>query len=206
MGTAVAIVNVKGGVAKTSTTINLGAALVELGYGVTLLDLDPTRALTVTLGERDDPLRVRAVTPRTLADHVRPDGWTLIDCPPALPDENKRALAVADAYLVPVAPSLHSMLLVRETLAQARAIHPDAGLVGILFTMVDRYGVTDAIRAELRRVFGSALLKSEIPRRLAVERAHAAGVPVLEFEPRNAASEAYRAAAREIVKRGKKKA
>ncbi len=46
----IAISNEKGGVAKTTTTISLGAALVDLGHHVLLVDLDPQANLTLSLG------------------------------------------------------------------------------------------------------------------------------------------------------------
>lgn len=46
----IAIINQKGGVGKTATTVNLGAALAETGRRVLLLDLDPQGHLTTHLG------------------------------------------------------------------------------------------------------------------------------------------------------------
>ena len=50
----IALANQKGGVAKTTTTLNLGVALHELGNRVLLVDLDPQGNLTMSQGMNPD--------------------------------------------------------------------------------------------------------------------------------------------------------
>lgn len=50
MTVIIAVSNGKGGVGKTTTTLNVGAALAEQGYSVLLVDLDPQADLTTGLG------------------------------------------------------------------------------------------------------------------------------------------------------------
>jgi chromosome partitioning protein len=53
-----AVANQKGGVAKTTTVASLGAAMVEKGRRVLLVDLDPQGCLTFSLGQDPDKLAV----------------------------------------------------------------------------------------------------------------------------------------------------
>lgn len=62
MSRILAVANMKGGVGKTTSTVNLAAALAQQGHKVLAVDLDPQASLTVALGFKPDEL------PRTIAN------------------------------------------------------------------------------------------------------------------------------------------
>jgi chromosome partitioning protein len=86
VGRVLAVVNQKGGVGKTTSTINLGAALAAEGAKVLLVDFDPQGALSVGLGLNPNSLELTvynllldaSVTFDEVVQHSKVDGLDLI--------------------------------------------------------------------------------------------------------------------------------
>jgi len=66
MGRVISFANQKGGVAKTTTTLNLGVAISEQGLKVLLVDLDPQGNLTMSQGLNPDTIERSMFDSRTL--------------------------------------------------------------------------------------------------------------------------------------------
>ena len=90
----ISLANQKGGVGKTTCTINLGGALAELGYRVLCIDVDPQANLTVGLGIS------LADVHRSMADVLNEDRVAL--------DEVIRETAVAGLSVAPATLELAS--------------------------------------------------------------------------------------------------
>ncbi|MGD8464610.1 MAG: ParA family protein [Anaerolineae bacterium] len=69
MSITVAISNQKGGVAKTTTCLSLGAALAEMGRTVLVIDLDPQANLSLSLGLQPQQLR-RTIVDTLMGTHT----------------------------------------------------------------------------------------------------------------------------------------
>ena len=72
----IAVINQKGGVGKTTTALNLGAALVEKGRRVVIVDMDPQANLGLSLGievSSGEPSTYTVLHGQTsLAETIRP--------------------------------------------------------------------------------------------------------------------------------------
>jgi chromosome partitioning protein len=108
----VSIINQKGGTGKTTTTINLGAALAYLGFPTLLVDLDPQGHTTIGLGIDPDSFmesmaEVMSVPKKPVSD---------ITMHTYVPD---LYLAPAHIHLAPVAEQIYSRIFREAILYQA---------------------------------------------------------------------------------------
>ena len=104
-GRIIALTNQKGGVGKTATTVNLGAAMAEAGQRVLLIDLDPQANATAWAGVNGDNsdmtmwdvlnAQIDGKRSPTLREVIVPAAWGGLDIAPTSID-----LAAAELKLV----------------------------------------------------------------------------------------------------------
>ncbi|MDR2377814.1 MAG: AAA family ATPase, partial [Bifidobacteriaceae bacterium] len=162
----IALCNQKGGVGKTTTAINLGAALAEYGRRVLIVDFDPQGAASVALGvnaKEDRPTVYDALMSQsvTLAQVVEPTGLAGLDVAPANID-----LSAAEVQLVgEVARETALARMLRPVLDDYDAVlidcQPSLGLLTVN-ALTASHGVIIPLETEYFALRGVALLVETI--------------------------------------------
>ena len=252
----VAIANQKGGVGKTTTAVNLAAALAERGERILLIDLDPQGNATSSFGLQEisgqslyEPLLGEApITEKILPTRLNdlflvcadldlagveieiarmPDHLTrlsqalrvlrddqafdfvLLDCPPSLGILMTNALAAADELLTPIQCeyfALEGLVKIVRLIERIRdsGANPRLEMGGILMTMFDsRTNISAQVVAEVRQHFAARVYDNLIPRSVRLSEAPSFGKCIFEHDPHGAGAKAYRALAREFLRRQK---
>ena len=108
---AVAVLNRKGGVGKTTVSVILSQIALVRRNKVLAIDLDPSRNFSDALGFMKNYFKASLKIKDTLEDDDAgaDEEWIIIDCPPNLDESSKHAIDFADIIVVPVRPDFFSL-------------------------------------------------------------------------------------------------
>jgi chromosome partitioning protein len=144
---------------------------------------------------------------REILKPIRSDyAFVLADTPPSLGLLTLNALVAADSVVVPMQCeyyALEGLSALIGTIKRVRmALNPALQIEGLVLTMFDaRNRLSHEIAHEVRKHFPEKVFESMIPRSVRLSESPSHGLSVLEYDPKSAGAEAYRALANEILVR-----
>jgi chromosome partitioning protein len=136
----------------------------------------------------------------------------LIDCPPSLGILTMNALTAVHSVLIPLQCeyyALEGLSVITRLIGQIRdsGANPTLAIEGIVLTMFDgRTNLAQQVVEEVRKHFGDKVYHAAIPRNIRISEAPSHGKPVILYDDKSSGAEAYRALAKEFLKRKKEQA
>jgi chromosome partitioning protein len=131
----------------------------------------------------------------------------LLDCPPSLGILMTNALAAADEILTPIQCeyfALEGLVKIVRVVEQVRdsGANDQIEIGGIVMTMFDsRTNLSEQVVNEVRQHFSERVYRTVIPRTVRLSEAPSFGKSILEYDSSGVGATAYRALAREFIKR-----
>lgn len=152
------------------------------------------------------PIHGREFVLKKVLDGVIAD-YILIDCPPSLGLLTINALCAADKVLIPVQTEYYALEGISQLLQVVQRVqaagNPSLSIMGVVMTMFDpRTTLSRQVQDELKKHFGKLVFDAVIPRNIRLAEAPSHGKPVSEYDKWSKGARAYKALAREVVKRG----
>lgn len=203
----IAVLNQKGGVGKTTLSVNLAAALALSGQRVLLIDADPQGSALDWQAARTGAslFPVAGIAKPTLHKDIpglaSGYGHVVIDGPPRVNELAKSAILAANLILIPVQPSPYDVWAAEEIvkLIQEVALYKEG--LRSLFVVTRKIGNTAIGRdvANALKEYPFPLAATAIGQRVVYAESAASGLSVLEAEPKGMAAKEIRSLIRELL-------
>ena len=203
----VGVLNQKGGVGKTTLSVNLAAALARDGSRVLLIDADPQgSALDWAAAREGEPLfsvvgLPRATVHREIGTIGKGYDHIIIDGPPRVTDLARSAIMASDVVVIPVQPSPYDVWAADEVvkLIDEACVYKE-NLKSCF--VVNRKIANTAIGRDVREALSAypvPVLASALAQRVVFAEAAAQGRAVHELDPEGVAAVEVRAVLTDLM-------
>lgn len=132
--------------------------------------------------------------------------YIFIDCPPSLGLLTINALAIADSVLIPIQCEFYALEGVSQLMNTfslvKQGLNPRLEIEGVLMTMFDsRTNLSNQVVDEVVDYFKEKVYETMIPRNIRLAEAPSYGQSIFEYANTSKGAKAYRALAKEFIKR-----
>ena len=132
--------------------------------------------------------------------------YILIDCPPSLGILTTNALTAADSVIIPVQCEFFALegitQLLNSIMLAQKNLNPNLDIEGVLLTMLDSRTLLGLeVVEDVRKYFKERVYNTIIPRLVKLTEAPSHGKPIIAYDPKHRATEAYINLAKEVIER-----